>query len=145
MIERHGVETDLAGSEALGVVLGDIEALPREAVQEFREHRGSLEAPDRLREFERLAVESEPRDAYEFMKAVGREVNRGFREASEELAPKLPEEMAKQVLLNGVAMVSVVGAPVAALAGAASSISGSRAFNRSWIAAVMVLTSAEDG
>ena len=143
MIERGGVEVDLAGSEALGVVLGDIGALPWEAVLEFREHRGSLEARERLREFERLAIEGEPRDAYEFMKAVGREVNRGFRAAVEELAPNLPEELAKQVLLTGVAMASVVGAPAAAFAGAASSVSASRAFNRSWIAAVMVLTAAE--
>jgi hypothetical protein len=61
----------------------------------------------------------------------------------QELAPNLPEELAKQVLLNGVATLSVVGAPVGAIAGAASAVSASRAFNRSWIAAVMILTDAE--
>lgn len=140
MIARGGAEHELAGSEAVSVVVGDIGALPWEAVVEFRDHEGSREARDRLREFERLAIESDPRDAYEFMKRVGHEVNRGFRAAIEELAPNLPEELAKQVLLNGVATVSVVGAPVAAIAGAASTVSASRAFNRSWIAAVMVLT-----
>jgi hypothetical protein len=143
MIARGGAEPELAGSEALSVVVGEIGALPWEAVIEFRDHRGSQEARDRLREFERLAIESDPRDAYEFMKRVGHEVNRGFRAAIEELAPNLPEELAKQVLLNGVATASVVGAPVAAFAGAASSVSASHSFNRSWIAAVMVLTGGE--
>lgn len=78
---------------------------------EFRDHRASREARERLRDFERLAIESEPRDAYKFIRRVGREVNRGFRAAVEELAPSLPEELAKQVLLNGVATASVVGAP----------------------------------
>ena len=139
MIARGGVEADLAGSEALSIIVGDVGALPWEAVLEFRDHGGSQEARHRLREFERLAVESEPRDAYDFMRKVGHEVNRGFRAAVEELAPSLPEDLAKQVLLNGVAMVSVIGAPVALVAEAASSFSASRSFSRSWISAVMVL------
>lgn len=143
MIARAGLEAEAAGAEALSIVVGDLGNLPWEAVLEFRDHRASREARERLREFERLALDSEPRDAYEFIRRVGYEVNRGFRAAVEELAPSLPEELAKQVLLNGVATVSVVGAPVAALAGAASAVSSSRAFNRSWIAAVMVLTSDE--
>jgi len=143
MIEREGLKPDTSGADALGVVVGDVGALPWEAVIEFREHRGSREARERMREFERLAIESGPRDAYDYMKKVGHQVNRGFRAAIEELAPSLPEELAKQVLLNGVAIVTVVGAPVAAVAGAASALSASRSFSRSWIAAVMVLTAAE--
>lgn len=145
MIARAELEAEAAGAEALNIVVGDVGPLPWESVLEFRDHRASQEARERLREFERLAIESEPRDAYEFIRLVGHEVNRGFRAAVEELAPRLPEELAKQVLLNAVATVSVVGAPVAALAGAASTVSASRAFNRSWIAAVMVLTSDDDG
>ncbi len=144
MIARAGLEAEAAGAEALNIVVGDVGNLPWEAVLEFRSHRASQEARDRLREFERLAIESEPRDAYEFIRRVGHEVNRGFRAAVEELAPSLPGELAKQVLLDGVATVSVVGAPVAAVAGAASAVSASRAFNRSWIAAVMVLVSTDD-
>lgn len=140
MSERGGVEADLAGDEALGIVVGDVGALPWEAVFEFREHHGSREARDRLREFERLAVEGDPRDAYDFLRKVGHEVTRGFRTAVEELAPSLPEDLAKQVLLNGVAMVPVIGAPAALAAETASSLSASRSFNRSWISAVMVLT-----
>lgn len=145
MIARGGVEADLAGDEALRIVVGDVGALPWQAVLEFRDHKGSQDARHRLREFERLAVEGEPRDAYDFLRKVGHEVNRGFRAAVEELAPSLPEDLAKQVLLNGVAMVSVIGAPVAVLAGAASSVSASRSFDRSWISAVMVLANRHGG
>jgi hypothetical protein len=141
MIARVGAETDLAGNEALGIIVGNVGALPWEAVFEFREHHGCVEARDRLREFEHLAVESEPRDAYDFLRKVSQEVNRGFRAAVEDLAPKLPEEIGKQVLLLGVSMASVIGAPIAVLAEGASNISASRAFSRSWVSAVMTLTS----
>lgn len=67
MIERQGVEVDLAWSEALSAVVGDIGY------------------------------------AYDFIRKVGQGVNRGFRAVVEGLAPSLPEQMAKQVLLNGVA------------------------------------------
>ena len=140
MIEHGGAEPDRAGSEALSLIVGDVGTLPWEAVLEFRDHKGSREARDQLREFERLAIESEPQDAYEYLRRIAFEVNGGFRAAVEELAPKLPEELAKQVFLGAVATVSVVGAPVAAVAGAVSSVSESRAFSRSWISAVMVLT-----
>ena len=96
----------------------------------------------RLRELERLAIEAEPRDAYDFIRKVGHEVNRAYAAALDDLAPNLSEEMAKQVLLNGVAIVSVIRAPIAALAGAASEVSASRAFRRSWVAAVMFLARA---
>ena len=139
MIARGGVEAEAAGAEALAVVVGDMGALPWEAVLDFRDHVGSREARERLREFERLAIESEPRDAYDYIRKVGHEVNRAFAAAVEDLAPSLPEELAKEVLLNGVAMISVIGAPIAVLAGAASDVSALRAYKRSWISAVMSL------
>lgn len=137
MVAHRGVETDYAGSEALSVIVSDIGSLPWEAVIEFRSHHGSGEARERLREFEHLAAAGEPQDAYDFLKRVSQEVNRGFRAAIEDLAPNLPEDLAKQVLLTSVATISVIGAPVAVLAETASSISGAREFNRSWIAALM--------
>jgi hypothetical protein len=142
MIARGGVEAEAAGAEALAVVAGDMGSLPWEAVLAFRDHPGSQEARQRLREFERLAIEAEPRDAYDYIRKVGHEVNRALAGAVEDLVPSLPEELAKQALLNGVATFSVVGAPIAALAGAASGLSASRAFRRSWISAVMSLTRA---
>ena len=96
MVDRRGVDPDLAGSEALSVIVGDVGALPWEAVVEFREHHGSRDAREQLREFERLANEADPQDAYDFLKSVSFEVNRGFRAAIEALAPSLPEELAKQ-------------------------------------------------
>ncbi|MBS1675810.1 MAG: hypothetical protein JST08_00345 [Actinobacteria bacterium] len=142
MIARGGIEAEAAGAEALAVVVGDMGALPWEAVFAYRDHAGSREARERLREFERLASEAEPRDAYDYIRRVGHEVNRAFAAAIEDLAPSLPEEMAKQLLLNGVALVSVIGAPVAAFAGIASDLSASRASKRSWISAVMSLAQA---
>jgi len=140
MVDRHGVNPDYAGSEALSIIAGNVGELPWEAVVEFRDHHGSQEARERLREFERLASEADPQDAYDFLKSVSLEVNRGFRAAIEALAPSLPEELAKQVLLNAVATASVIGAPVAAAAGLTSALSEWREYSRSWIAAVMVLT-----
>jgi hypothetical protein len=52
MIARSGVEAEVAGNEALGVVAGNVGVLPWEAVLEFRDHKGSREARERLREFE---------------------------------------------------------------------------------------------
>jgi hypothetical protein len=140
MVDRRGISPDYAGSEALSIIVGDIGGVPWEAVVEFRDHHGSREAREQLREFERLASEADPQDAYDFLKSVSVEVNRGFRAAIEALAPSLPEELGKQVLLNTVATASVIGAPVAAAAGVASSLSEWREYNRSWIAALMVLT-----
>lgn len=140
MVARGGVELDLSGREALSIVVGDLGALPWEAVFEFRAHHGSEEARERLREFECLAVEQGPRDANEFLRGVAREVNKAYRAAVEDLAPSLPEELGKQILLKAVEVVSVVGIPVAAGSEIASTVSASRSFSRSWTAALMKLS-----
>lgn len=139
MIEEAGFRPEHPGDEALSIIVPNIGSLPWEAVVGFREHHGSEEARAQLREFERLATEQEPQDAYDFLKAVSAEVNRGFMATVKELAPNLPEELAKEALLLGVSVVSVIGGPIASVA---STVSETRAFNRSWVAALMKLQAA---
>jgi hypothetical protein len=87
-------------------------------------------------------IEAEPRDAYDFIREVGHEVNRAYAAVFDELAPSLSEEMAKQGLWNGSRLSVSSVHPIAAFAGAASEVSASRAFGRPWVAAVMSLTRA---
>lgn len=137
MVSHRGLQPELAGSEAFSVLVPDLTKIPWEAVVEYREHAGSSEARDRLREFERLAQEEEPEDAYEFMRKVGQEVNKAYRAAIADLAPSFPEELAKEILLTAVSTISVIGPPVEKTASLISEAREARAFNRSWIAALM--------
>ena len=137
MVSRRGLQPELAGSEALSVLVPDLTKVPWEAVIEYREHAGSSEARDRLREFERLAQEEEPEDAYDFLRKVSQEVNKAYRAAVVDLAPSFTEELAKEILLTAVSTVSVIGPPVEKMASLISEARAARAFNRSWIAALM--------
>lgn len=137
MVAHRGVQADLAGSEALAILVPDLSIVPWEAVIEYREHPGSAEARERLREFERLAQEDEPETAYDFLRKVSQEVNRAYRAAMIELAPSLPEEVAKEILLTAVSTVSVVGPVVEKAASLGAAAIDARRFNRSWIAALM--------
>lgn len=141
VVECRGVAPEHAGTEALRILAPDVGALPWEAILEFRDHDANTEARARLREFERLAIEQEPEDAYEYIVGVAQEVTRAQRATIEDLAPNLPEELTKQALLGAVSLVPAVGAPVAAFADATASISASHAFNNTWISALMRLQS----
>lgn len=141
MVRHRGIEPEHAGGEALGLVVADLGALPWEGVVEFREHPGSGEARERLREFERLAASQEPEDAYDFLKKVSQEINRANRAAIEDLAPSLPEDLAKEILLTTLSVTSVIGPVIEKVASIASAASEIREFGRSWIAALMKLPS----
>ncbi len=137
MVAHRGLQPELAGSEALSVLVPDLTKVPWEAVVEYREHSGSAEARDRLREFERLAQEEEPQDAYDFLRKVSQEVNKAYRAAMVDLAPSFPEELAKEILLTAVSVASVIGPVVEKAASLTSAAREARAFNRSWVAALM--------
>jgi hypothetical protein len=141
MVSHRGLQPELAGSEALSVLVPDLTKVPWEAVVEYREHAGSSEARDRLREFERLAQEEEPEGAYEFLRKISQEVNKAYRAAMLDLAPSFPEELAKEILLTAVSIVSVIGPVVEKAASLTSSAREARACNRSWVAALMKLQS----
>lgn len=142
MVVHRGFEADLGGSEALAVLVPDLSSVPWEAVIEFREHPGCAEARDRLREFERLAQEDEPDSAYAFMRRVSQEVNKAYRLAVADLAPSLPEELAKEILLTAVSMVSVIGPSVEKAASLTAAAREARQFGHSWIAALMKIQGA---
>jgi hypothetical protein len=141
MVAHRGLQPELAGSEALSILIPDLTKVPWEAVVEYREHPGSSEARDRLREFERLAQEEEPDDAYEFLRRISQEVNKAYRAAMLDLAPSFPEELAKEILLTAVSIVSVIGPVVEKAASLTSAAREAGAFNRSWVAALMKLQS----
>jgi DNA-directed RNA polymerase subunit F len=142
MVSHRGLQPELAGSEALSVLVPDLTKVPWEAVVEYREHPGSSEARDLLRDFERLAQEEEPEDAYEFLRKVSQEVNKAYRAAIADLAPSFPEELAKEILLTAVSTISVIGAPLEKTASLISAAREARAFNRSWVAALMKIQEA---
>ncbi len=123
MVERRGSAADYAGSEALSILVPNVGALPWEVVVEYREHRGSAQARARLREFEQLAAEEEPQDAYDFLKKVSREVNRAYQAAIEDLAPSCRRDLAEGSAAHSHLVISVIGPVierVAAVAGSAS-------------------------
>ncbi len=139
MVAHRGVQPDLAGSEALAVLVPDLSIVPWEAVIEYREHPGSAEARERLREFERLAQEDEPETAYDFLRKVSQEVNRAYRAAMVDLAPSLPEGIVREILLTAISTVSVVGPVVEKAASLGAAALDAQRFNRSWIAALMTV------
>ena len=142
-VARHRAFSDEhVGSEALRIVVPDLGALPWEAVLEFRNHEASREARTQLAEFERIAAEESPGDAYDFIIRVAQEVSRAQRATIEDLAPNLPEEIAKQVLLAGVSLIPTIGGPTAHVAELVSSIRESKAFKGTWISALMKLQAA---
>lgn len=137
MVTRRGIQADLAGSEALSIVVPNLASVPWEAVIEYRDHPGSEDARGRLREFERLAQEEEPEDAYEFLRKVSQQVSRAYRGGVEDLAPSLPEDLAKEVLLTAVSAVSVIGPVLEKMTSIGGAAVEARDFNRSWVAALM--------
>jgi hypothetical protein len=139
VLERGGVRPDLAGGEALSIVVPNLGALPWEAVAEFRDHPGSEDARARLREFEGRAAAQEPEDAYRFLKQVSREVNAGYVAAVREYAPRLTDELRLELMKTLVSVSTVVGPYIEKVASLAQAAGEARRFQRSWIAALMTL------
>lgn len=60
----------------------NVGVLPWEAVVEFREHGGSVEARAMLREFEEKAAREEPEDAAAFLRGVSQDVTAAMATAA---------------------------------------------------------------
>ena len=86
-----------------------------------------------------MAATEEPQDAYDFLKRVSQHVSRAYADAIRDLAPSLPGSLAREVLLTMVAMTPVVGPVAERVAVVGEAVAETRAFNRSWIAALMKL------
>lgn len=139
MVERRGIVADHAGTEALGLFLPNVGALPWEAVVEWREHPGSQEARTKLREFEERAAWAEPEEARDFLRQVDREVVDGLLAAHKELLPKWSEEVPKEAVKTFIALIPAVGPFIEKGTTAAEIVGEAVANRRSWVAAMMWL------
>lgn len=139
MVARRDLRADFRGAEALDIQVPNVGALPWEVIVEFRDHPGSQEARQKLREFEEKAAASEPADAYEFLKRVNQEMARAYQQAFEELRPKLPQAIAKEAGKTAVALIPVVGPFVEKGATIAELVSDAVHNRHSWVAALMEL------
>ena len=139
MVDRHRLTPANVGDQALSVLVPNVGALPWEAVLEFRDHPGSQEAREMLRQFEQRAAQSEPRDALEYLRSISQEVTRAYALALEDQRPKLGEELAKEALKTGVSFVPAVGPAVEKVATVTQLLREGQRQRRSWTAAIMRL------
>lgn len=139
MLQRHTFHNDWSGSEALRILVRNLGSLPWEAVVEFREHPGSQEARMKLREFEELAAQEEPQDAYNFLARVSQEVTDSLLSAWQSLRPSLPEELAQEAFTTGVSFIPVIGPVLGPGVSVGETLNEALSDRRSWLAALMVL------
>lgn len=139
MVERRRIAPERDGNEALGVIAPNVGALPWEAVIEFREHNGSVQAWAMLREFEEKATREEPEDASAFLRSIEREVREALFAAHKELRPSWPKKIAVEALKTAVGIVPFYG-QIAGPALSAAEMGGEWIRDRrSWVAALMIL------
>lgn len=139
---ERGVPVGLPGVEALGFIVPNFSALPWEAVAEFRDHPGAIEAREKLREFDAAAEARGGSQTVEAVRATGRAVTTGLLGAVDDLAPKLPDEIGKHLASTSVGLIPVVGqyASLALSVGdMIAALRESERFDQSWVAAVFEL------
>jgi hypothetical protein len=139
MLEHRGVDAHTTGDQALSIVVPNIGRLPWEAVGEFREHPGSGEAREMLRTFETIAAQQEPEDAYAWLKSVSQQVTDAYASALAATTKSLPEELAKEALLTGVAFIPAVGPVVEKTAAVSQTLLEVMRERKSWSAALWQL------
>lgn len=142
---ERGVPVRLPGEESLGFMVPNFSILPWEAVAEFRDHPGCLEARERLRAFDaRAGSEEAPKEIGE-LRATGEAVADGLFGAVKDLAPKLPDEIARPLAGTAVGLVPVVGQYASLALSMGDMIAAVRdheRFEQSWIAAIIELRDA---
>lgn len=142
MLQHRGLATEHAGEQALAVVVPNVGGLPWEAVAEYRDRPGSEEARAMLQQFEQLAADEGPGDAYEFLLKVSQRVTAAYAAALSETAKSLPEELAKEALLTGVSLIPAVGPVVSTASCVSQALIDVMNQRRSWSAALWQLREA---
>ncbi len=127
------------GASALGIVVPNVEELTWEAIAEFREHPGSREARERLREIEERALSEEPGDAIEFQERVGQRVTDDLFAVIDELRGKLSVTVAKDAASTAISLIPVAGPFLGPGASMMDSVLETVHKQRSWHAALMKL------
>jgi hypothetical protein len=130
---------DIAGQHALAIEVPNLGVLPWEAVIEFRDHPGSEEARQRLREFELKALNEEPQDATEFLLRISQEIVKATNQAWDDQRTKLPQALLEEAAKATVSLLPFVGPPIATGASIAHDATKAVAEHRTWIAALMTL------
>lgn len=136
VLERQGIELMDGGDTALEIWAPGLGGLGWETVLEFRGHPGAGEARAMLREFERMARESESGDLGEFKQRIQSEITDALTGVIQGMRPSLGSETARQTLHTGVSMFVPVVGPASAMAETALQ---QRRFDRSWHSALMLL------
>jgi len=142
MVERHGVQSDTAGAEALAFLVPNLGSLPWEAVVEYRDHPASQAAREMLREFDTRAATEEAGDAYDYGRRVQQEVTAALFDAIRSQSRGLPEELGREAVKTAVSFVPVVGPIVEKSATLTAMGLDARRARRHWTAAIMKLREA---
>jgi hypothetical protein len=102
-------QPDPAGGAALGFLIPEVGGLPWEAIAEYREHPGSEDAREKLREFEERALDAEPEDPLDFHSAVFQSISDDLFGAIGDLQGSLTKDLAAEVAKTGVSFVPLIG------------------------------------
>jgi hypothetical protein len=131
----------LPGEEALGFIVPNFSVLPWEAIAEFRDHPGAIEARQKLREFDAVS-EAGGGQTIEAVRATAQAVTQSLLGTVKDLSPKLPDEIASPLASTSVGLIPVVGqyASLAlSVADVIAALRNSDRFEQSWVAAVFEL------
>lgn len=142
---ERGVPIGIPGAESLGFIIPNFSVLPWEAIARFRDHQGAMEARGRLREFEMEAATREPYGSAELVRDTARKVTKDLLGVVDDLAPKLSDDLRGPLVGSSIGLVPVVGqyASLAVSMGdAISALRHHRAFEGSWVAAILELRDA---
>jgi hypothetical protein len=137
MLERHGWKA--TGMTAIEIAAPNLGELEWEQVLEFREHPGAQEARQRLREWERVAAEQEPRDAREFLLSVSQQATKDMLAAWEDKRRSLGEAVIEESAKTLVGFFPFVGPFIGGVVSVGEAAAESRVESRSGIAALMKL------
>ncbi|HEX3360992.1 MAG TPA: hypothetical protein VHS74_08385 [Solirubrobacterales bacterium] len=129
MVEGAINQQEQTGAEALSFLVPNLERLPWEAIAEFRDMPGSVEARGLLREFEAIALSEEPGDATDFGNKVKQSVADALAGAVLDSEANVAKAAAREGIGLVVSLVPYVGQFIGAAAGIADAI-GQRAEQR---------------
>jgi hypothetical protein len=139
---ERGVAPAIVGEESLRIFIPNVSSLPWEAICEFREHPAAAEARERLRAFEERALSEGLPGSADFIRSTATEVTGCLVAATRDLAPNLPENLARPVAETAVGVIPVVGQYLSLASSVADMIAAVKqhhAYSESWLAAIFEL------
>ncbi|HEX5712072.1 MAG TPA: hypothetical protein VFX85_02025 [Solirubrobacterales bacterium] len=98
-----------SGADALGILVPNLEALTWENIAEYRQHPASSEARDKLREFERQALDQEPADAADFLAKVSTSITKDLMAALAETKINFGDALAAEAAKAGLSFIPFAG------------------------------------